>query len=459
MAVYTPLLTEALHELKERGIKIGPRENYVEGNHPFTLGSRAWNTAFYNILRGVKDNQVALVVNTRAAAVTPTNFTSADTDPFAEAQAQWASDLLDDNGDVIDKILYTATWSAEQTTVICDYTPNGDITWYTTDPRSCYVKLDRAGTYLWAVHLWHEHEHGPTHATIYTPETVAVLKTTRARVKLPVAEDFMLLDEQPNRIGDIPVACVELPRSIVDNIKSEQDRLNKSLQTQCVAGEAYVLPLTAFIGFETYNPDTGEQTELVPNLNPGTASRNISIPTVQDAEGGERKIVRLEGVSPEAFLAEQDAMRANIARLASVPAFMLQLSGNAPSGDALEMAYMPYIAAKTADERVYRPFFDRMAKLAVKLRLFQLTGGQIVEPPKMRVQFSTVATTTRSARVDQMVKAVSAGMTLADALVEFLGWSDDAAQAAQNNADEQSQASQDATSRMLFGGGASPSAV
>jgi hypothetical protein len=414
-------LTETLTELAARGVTVGPRENYYEGEHTSSFDSTAWDKSFGRLLRGVRDNQCALVCDTRADALRPTNYTTVDSSPLAESEAQWASDLLDSQGETVDRLLRTAMWSATQTAVIVTES-EGQVAWVTPDPRNLYVKKDQAGTYLFAGHLWKDGR--DTNVTVYSTETVQVW-TSQTDKPIPTARDFVLASEEPNTLGEIPVAVVERSQSIIDRVRPQNDLLNKSLQTQAVAGEAYVMPLRVWIGVQVINPHTGEVTGPNPSVNPATGSKDVSLPTATDEEGGQRSVTQLTPPSPSAFLAEQDSLRASIARLAQVPAFMLQVGGNAPSGDALEQAYLPFLSAKVSDERVFRPFFDRLAMLSVLRR--RGAAGSLLKVPPMRTMFSSIATSTLTARVAHMVAAVEAGMTLGDALVEFLGWSVDAA--------------------------------
>ena len=227
--------------------------------------------------------------NQRAGAVRPANFVAADdTDALAVVEAQGVSDLLDEQGATVDDVLRTAFWSGEQTSVIVDFDDAGRVVWYLTDPRTCWVDVDKAGGYRSAVHVWQEPGQR-MHATVYTPKTVQTWRSD-ADSLVPSADVFRLVDEAPNRFGDIPVASVTLGRSLVDAVKAQNLMLNKSLQMAAVAGESYVSPFGAWFGIDTFDPATGEVKKLMPQLNPGTGSRDLSIPSATDEEGAARSV-------------------------------------------------------------------------------------------------------------------------------------------------------------------------
>ena len=206
-------------------------------------------------------------------------------------------------------------------------------------------------------------------ATVYTPKTVQTWRSD-ADSLVPSADVFRLVDEAPNRFGDIPVASVTLGRSLVDAVKAQNLMLNKSLQMAAVAGESYVSPFRAWFGIDTFDPATGEVKKLMPQLNPGTGSRDLSIPSATDEEGAARSVTSSRphpGCVPGRT---REPTRVHCPARCRACSPSLQISGQAPSGDALEQAYLPFVAAKAADERVARPFFDRLAALTIRRRVY-----------------------------------------------------------------------------------------
>lgn len=416
-------IEKAQKALLARGVTVLPRMDYYQGRHPSQLGSDSWNRSFRNRLAYLIDNQCKLAVDTISEAVVPSAFKPVVEDTTGEVYAAWATDLvINKHATTTAKIIRDAEASGDQVTVLIDVDEETrEVGLYPLE--ACYVEQTKGGAYKWAVFFWKD-DLDLTHATVLEPGR-DLDYPSQSTSAFPGIDEFGAPLEYVRPYTDLMIATVNKGDSVIDDIRGLNDLLNKSLQTQAVVGEAYALPFRVWLGIETYDPETGTRRPL-PTLNPATGSRDIILPTGLDPEGAERKVLQFESPTPSAFLEEQDALRAAIARLASIPAFMLQLGGNPPSGDALEQAYMPFITAKAANERYYAPFFARIARLAVQRYVFEVTG-RMPAPVDFATTFSTVSTSTLTSRIEHVRSAVSSGMTLRDALIEFLGWSEEAA--------------------------------
>ncbi|WP_164702077.1 phage portal protein [Modestobacter sp. KNN46-3] len=440
---YTRILTTAISTLRARGVKVEPRFAYYDGRHNCSLGSKAWNDSYRKVVAGVKDNQCKLVVDTRADAVVPAGVEATSDNPFEQALAAWATDLFEREADDLDEFATTAEKAGTQTVMLVDYDEAGEVALYCVDPRSVYAQVSKSGRLLSLLHVWRDEADSFTSATLYLPDRKIVFGTTSAQL-LPAPEAFHAREELPNPLGEIAAVVVDLNGSVLDDAIPLNDMLNKSLQTQAVVGEAYALPFRVYLGIETYDPATGEVAAVIPSMNPATGSRDVSIPTVADAEGDKRQVIQFESPKPEAYLAEQDSLRTAIARLAHIPTHLVQLGGAPVSGDALEIASMPFVGWQAAAIRTtYRRAFREVARLAVRMHLYKLTGRPM-PAPALDVKFAPIATSTTSSRVQQMRDAVDAGMSLADALVEFLGWDREAADLAETRTAEASARAFDA---------------
>lgn len=435
------MLTKALQALAGRGMAIEARHAYYEGNHRSQLGSKAWNESYRATLQGLVENRCSQIVDATAEAIVPQGFQAKKKDKLDEALAMWATERLQDEAETIVETLRTAEWAGVQVTVVVDYDSEGEVAFYRFDPRSCYVELDRAGAYLWAVHFWVDEASGYTHATVYTREQTLHLGSHVKGVTAK-AVDFTILEEFPNVFGELMLGVVDKKRSVIDDLAPLNDKLNKSLQTEEVATESWVMPLRVFLGIEAYNEQTGEVDPIIPSMNPATGSRNVSIPTVADAEGGERQILEFKGQSPEVFRAQQDGYRLAMASIGSVPAFVVEVGSTPASGAALEIAYMPHVAHKGANERVYGPFLDRLFRLATRRYLYKLTG--VAAPgAQLKTVFSNLSTTTAQSRAEQFALVSDGRMGIAEALVEFLGWDRDRAEAYEVKREAERQANAD----------------
>lgn len=447
MNVEQQMLAKALQELATRGMRVETRMAYYEGRHPMPASTEAWKRTYGPSLKHVIDNQCRLIVDQRAEAVVPVGVQPVTAgDVLADGLAKSASELIDAKAGVIADALKFAEAAGEQLIVTVDWDDDGIVDLYRLDPRSAYAHINRAGTPQWVAHFWKGDNLDPTatittEATLYTP-TETIHLTSNSSSPLPAADSFREVGRRPNPFGELMLGVLSKSSSIVDTLAPLQDLLNKSLQTMAVVGEAYALPRTVWFGIAAYDPETGKVTGPKLQTNPASGSRDISIPTVSDEEGDKRDVVQLPSPEPEKYLKDQDALRAAMARNGKVPAFLLQ-SGSAPeSGEALEIAYRPRVEQKATDERVVGPFIADLMRKAVRRRLYSATGN-LVDVPAFRTLFAKDTGATVKSRVEQVTAAVGAGMTLADALVEFYGMTPEAAERIAANADEAAAAASD----------------
>lgn len=456
------MLARALKALQLSGLQVEARLNYYEGRHPSELGTAAWNTSYRDKLSGIIDNQVRLIVDKRADAVVPVGFEpKVGEDTTQEAYALWVSDRVATEAPKLIKALRLARAACVPVPVLVDYDANGEVSFYPLDPRTAYVERDGAGAYLFGVHFWaEEDENGHTRnfATLYTPEFEPQVWVSDAPsgYLYPRASDYRPVDGAepgPNLFGECMLVSIDFQDDLVDRLAPLNDRLNKSLQTQAVVGEAYAMPLRIYLGIETYDPNTGEIAAVIPSMNPQTGSRDVSIPTVVDAEGSERRVLEFKAQSPEVYGNEQEGLRLAMARQGSIPAHELQLGGSAIAAEALEIVYRPHIAQKSTDERMVRGDLERLSRLAIRRYLYRLTG-QPLDAPEMTVLFSDVETTTKPQRVEMLERAVNAGLSLADALVEVFGTDREAADLIEANARDAAAARADLAGSVFDSGAA-----
>lgn len=435
---YQKMLELAIETLRTRGFTLEKHYAYYEGRHDSNLGTKAWNDNFRRLLSGVIDNLCGQAIDSLAEDVAPESVEALSEDPLDLADALWATEFLNREASKINQAMVDALISSEPVGLIVDVNLKGQPCLYRIDPRELYVHMNRGGEVLWIAHVWRENEkEAYTSATIYVPGGRQSFVST-SKDRLPSFTSFVPSGPfEPSGSDEIPVSVIDLRTSILDRIIPSQDLLNKNLQLQAMSGEAYAMPLRIYLGIETYDPETGEINAVIPELNAATGSRDVSIPTVQDAEGGKREVIQLNGASPDIFLAQAESYRAAIANHAHRPAYTLQLGGAQPaSGEALEIAWADAVKWKRSTEKVHvGPWITEALQKAVQLRR-RLVTGSAGAAPALKVNFVAPAVNSTSSRTDNFVKAVGAGMTLSDALVEFMGFSREAADQAQLKSEE-----------------------
>lgn len=445
------MLEKALRRMSEHTPLIEARRRWYDGQHPVNFGSDGWLKTYEPRVRNIIDNECKLVVNERSRPLLPQTFTPRLADTASTALGQWVTTRVhEESAHLLDGIR-KAKWSGVRVPVFVDYTTAGEIGLFPLDPARAYVEVDLGGGVLWLAWIWHDLD-GFFQATVVTT-TEKTWFTSNAKLGWPTAGEYTIKETTPNPIGRVPAVVLDDDGSIIDEIWPVNSLLNTSLQTQHVVSETAATPFRVWWGLQVFNPDTGQVEGPKPNLNPATGAHDVTIPTLADQNGDAgRRVEQLESRSPQEWIAIQDSHRLAICRLGSIPAFMAQVGSQALSGDALEIAYLPFVTAATEDQRAYKGRLNDLAEIMVALRIVQLTGRAPAAPLAFDTTFSTISTSTKTSRYQQFSLAVAAGMSIYDAAIDCLGCSAAEAQEIADRAEEvAAKAAQSAGDAFLAG--------
>lgn len=148
--------------------------------------------------------------------------------------------------------------------------------------------------------------------------------------------------EQPevdNPIGRVPIVIFgydsdegEGGRSRLADVIPLQDALNKAVADMLIAGEFQAIPQRIIIGWTP--------TEFDADGNPKSPWKSGS-DRILTLANENAKVAEWAAANLQAFIAEQDSFRAEVARVSQTPLHYLLLSGQFPSGDALDAATAP----------------------------------------------------------------------------------------------------------------------
>lgn len=148
--------------------------------------------------------------------------------------------------------------------------------------------------------------------------------------------------EVPAAVGKVPVVSFgydalegESGRSRLADVVPLQDALNKSVADMLVAGEFQAIPQRVVIGWTPTEFDANGEPK------PPWKSGADRILTLANENA---KVAEWTAANLSAFIAEQDSFRSEIARVSMTPLHYLLLTGQFPSGDALEEASAPLTA-------------------------------------------------------------------------------------------------------------------
>lgn len=404
-------ITYAANQLTNRAFEMQKRTDYYRGRHYYDASeSEAWRKSFKERMRGVVENNVSLVVDTRAEAVLPKGVTSEIDDKLNEAVSLIASKWLNKHANTWAEASRWFQGAGYDVSVGIGHDKSGNVIPIMLDPYSCFTKKTRAEEYEYAVYFWKEETlQEYTNVTLWLPGEEVHYRSNSVQ-PYPVGSSFEEVARYKHNSKEVMVASVG-KLSIIDDLIPPSNELNRNKQHAVVAGEMATFRQRILLGFDLYDPKTGKLKKLTADINPATGARETSVPGVLGADGMKREVIELNSLEPGKFIAEAQDNRMTIARLGRIPAYMIQLSGNAPSGDALEIAAAPLKGAKEADERLLSPFYKRIIELFVQ-RSLNTTA-------ELGIEFVGLSTVTSSSRIDQVVKAVGAGVPLEEALVIY----------------------------------------
>lgn len=367
-----------LFEIKKKARLYELYSNYYKGIHRLTFATTEWRNEFGAIFSAFADNLCPSVIGAVRHRLSVIGFASAGgpDDPAAAgtparpllrrgriggeddaADAAWA--IWNDNRmDRRQKSIYREALIAGDTTVIVwpdDENPRRPI-FHVQKPDKCVVRFseENPGEIEYAVKAW-----------ITTTKRVRVTVYYRDRVERWISkgasqgglpdkadrlveyegtadepEEFEL--EVPAAVGKVPVVSFgydalegEPGRSRLADVVPLQDALNKSVADMLVAGEFQAIPQRVVIGWTPTEFDANGDPK------PPWKSGADRILTLANENA---KVAEWTAANLAAFITEQDSFRSEIARVSMTPLHYLLLTGQFPSGDALEEASAPLTA-------------------------------------------------------------------------------------------------------------------
>ena len=184
-------------------------------------------------------------------------------------------------------------------------------------------------------------------------------------------EDF----EIENPIDRVPVAVYsydaitgEAGRSRLHDVIPLQDALNKTVADMLIAGEFQAIPQRLVIGYAPEEFD--EAGNPKPPWKPGS-DRIFTIANEQ------AKAMQFEAANLEMFIKVEDSFRAEVARVSSTPLHRLLLTGQFPSGDALQVANEPLDAVVEDTEDSFGNSHEDLFDIALQFQRGRGNGAKL----------------------------------------------------------------------------------
>lgn len=247
-------------------------DSYYEGDHHFSSWLRSVQVMFRgtvlgNLLNGLTDNYMPLVVDSAAERLRVQGFRFGDSeDADKDAWEIWQANGLDGQSNMVH------TESIKLGEAYWMVTPNGDAPLITGEHPSQVIVAHAPGNRrvrLAALKKWREDD-GTHRANIYLPDRVAKFRAAADRntPDLPAGKDkWTEFEVEANPLGSVPVVPMPNNPSMLRGGKSDlaggpvsiQDMIEKSIADLLIGSEYHGLPQRVMLGVEPpRNPSTGK---------------------------------------------------------------------------------------------------------------------------------------------------------------------------------------------------------
>lgn len=257
-AAWLDLLERRLHE---RWNRWSLYDDYYEGDHRFSAWLRSVQQAFRgtvlgNLLNGLTDNYMPLVVDSAAERLRVQGFRFGDSENADEdAWAIWQANGLDAQANMVhtESIkLGEAYWLVQ---------PNGDMPKITCEHPSQVIVATAPGdrrTRLAALKKWRDDD-GLTYANVYLPQGVAKYRSKESVNSLETDRmNWTRIGSSPNPLGVVPVIPMPNNPSMLRGGKSDlaggpvslQDQITKTIADLLIGAEYHGLPQRVMLGVE-----------------------------------------------------------------------------------------------------------------------------------------------------------------------------------------------------------------
>jgi hypothetical protein len=365
----------AVREIKDRAVQIGLWRAYFDGRHRAPWATPKWNAAFSDLFGRFRDNLCPAVINAKADRIQLTGINSPDETVQTAIQTVWERERLEARqGEVTknsfkDGDAFVIIWPDSERQARW-YIQRGDrmAARYALEPQG---ELEIAAK-LWPTEEWTEDGRSFWRLNLYYRDRIERYITNKSMAGSDIStkaadwnefvpdNELTGADEEtdedsaggdfivPNPYGVVPVFPFPNNADTGAYGKSEladvipiQDALNKSVANMLVGGEFVSWPQRVLIGVDV---DVDEEGQPTGREQKQALDRILAIanPNAKTAEFG--------GADLTKFIAEQDSLRAEIARISQTPLHYMLLEGDFPSGEALDAAEAPLLAQ--VDDRI-----------------------------------------------------------------------------------------------------------
>jgi hypothetical protein len=357
-------------------------EQYYDGIHPLSFTSTEYRQEFTQMLRGVSDNWMALVVDAVEERLHVEGFRMSD-DPAGDQDAWdiWQRNCLDADSEM----LHSTALQTGSAYALVWYGEDDEPLITVEHPGQCYVAYE-SGTQRVrsaAVKAWVDEWTGETRANVYLPDgiykyqsvrqvTIDDYKTRTGRDRSldilggmwkPVEGD----DYVANPLGVVPMVefrnrprLLGEGRSEIADVISVQNQINKLVCDMLVAAEFSAFKQRWATGVEIpTDPMTGKPLQAFP----AAVDRlwSVESDTARFGEFGEADLTNY-------VAALENRVQSLASRTRTPPHYLLGSSGSFPSGESLKATETGLIAKCRSRHRHFGESWEEVMRLAFAVK-------------------------------------------------------------------------------------------
>lgn len=363
-------LEQLFVRLIARQAEIARLEAYYEGRTPLTNVSSKYRKAFHEMLRGISDNWMALVVDAAEERLHVEGFRVTD-EIAADADAWriWQENHLDADSELLhrDTLVtgygYAMVWTA----------PGDNSAEITIEHPADVFIAHASGSRRHrraAIKAWRDEWTGRTHANVYLPDGIHKFVAKRASAErdelvsatawepLSTADAFV-----ENPFGVVPIIEFKnkpttrgKARSEIVDVLSTQDQINKLVCDLMIASEFAAFPQRYAVGLELdEDPETGEKLEPFKS----------GIDRLFTSEDPDTKFGQFQAADLQNYVkAIENRVQSLASRTRTPPHYLLGQSGSFPSGESLKATETGLVAKVRSKQRHLGEPWEEVMRLA-----------------------------------------------------------------------------------------------
>jgi hypothetical protein len=388
---------------------------YYRGDQRLTFASLKFRNTFGNLFYNLADNLSSLIVDSIADRLIVTSYGVEDGAEILgeDAWEIWQRNRMDANAGMVHR---EALRAGDAYVLVWPDKAGKAVLWPQAAVNiTVYWDEDNPSRLEWAAKLWLDGAHRIRLNMYYADRVEKYVTRLQAQGVPEKGRSFEMFETPgepwplPNPWGEVPIVpfnnnawIASFGTSEIAAILPLQDALNKTLCDQLVAQEYAAFPQRYATGIQI---DYDENGKPVAPFNPGVD--RVWMVGAPDAKFGQFEQARMTE-----FLAIEESLRGEIARIAGIPPhYVVNLSGGYPSGEALRTAEARFISKIKQRQTNYGNAWENVMRIAL------MQEGSWRDS-RLTVNWVDASPISETEHLDQLLKKQGLGVTQDQLLLE-----------------------------------------